>query len=332
MEIVKVDPQDDEALADWHAAFGSGRAAGREHPANWTLPELAVALRKPGAYRLGAYAAVEQGRTTGGALALLPVRDNLRLLEFEIAVPPAQRRHGVGSALYQGILDLARAEGRSSLLTPIVEAYRGKGPTEGAPFAEKRGFTCRNRELHSVLDLPVDPGRLESMARDAAPFHADYQLRTWVGSCPDELVGGYVKLLSQFMAEVPLGDLDYEPHRWDVERLRAEEQKRVDQARTGYITVAIGAGDELVGHTELLVAGHDPGQAYQNDTLVLPSHRGHRLGVAMKAANLKAMTLAHPDRHRVHTFNAEQNAPMMAVNRAMGFRAVERMGEYQREV
>jgi hypothetical protein len=37
----------------------------------------------------------------------------------------------------------------------------------------------------------------------------------------------------------------------------------------------------------------------------------------------------HPDRTQVHTFNAASNAAMVAVNDALGFRAVERMGEWQ---
>jgi GNAT superfamily N-acetyltransferase len=79
----------------------------------------------------------------------------------------------------------------------------------------------------------------------------------------------------------------------------------------------------------LVVAGTDPGRAYQWDTLVLPEHRGHRLGLALKVANLARMQAGHPDRTELHTFNAEDNPPMAAVNDALGFRAVERMGEWQ---
>ena len=88
-------------------------------------------------------------------------------------------------------------------------------------------------------------------------------------------------------------------------------------------------------HTQLIidvVPGRDPGKVFQDDTLVLPRHRGHRLGLALKVANLRAVQRAHPDRRVLHTWNAEENGPMVAVNNAMGFRPVERLGEYQRDL
>jgi hypothetical protein len=51
----------------------------------------------------------------------------------------------------------------------------------------------------------------------------------------------------------------------------------------------------------------------------------------MKVANLRWLQARH-DASIVHTWNAEVNAPMLAVNQAMGFRPVEYLGEWQREV
>jgi GNAT superfamily N-acetyltransferase len=41
---------------------------------------------------------------------------------------------------------------------------------------------------------------------------------------------------------------------------------------------------------------------------------------------------ARHDASIVHTWNAEVNPPMLAVNQALGFRPVEYLGEWQREV
>lgn len=333
MEIVKVDPGDEAALAAWHAALSEGLAAGREWDTSWTLPELAVSLRGPvHAKRWEAYAARDGQRTVGGLLVVLPLRDNLKLLMFEFGVPPAERGRGVGSALYEHVVALAHAEERSSLLVEVTESYQGKESTGGARFAERRGFTCRSRDLHRVLELPVDGARLGELARQAAAHHGDYRLRSWSGPCPDDLLDGYVALKRRFMSEVPLGDMDYEPEQWDAARVRADEERQRGQQRTTYTTVAIAPDGALAGHTVLVVPGHDPGKVFQDDTLVLPPHRGHRLGLALKVANLRAVQRAHPDRRVLHTWNAEANGPMVAVNDAMGFRPVERLGEYQRDL
>lgn len=53
-----------------------------------------------------------------------------------------------------------------------------------------------------------------------------------------------------------------------------------------------------------------------------PAHRGHRLGLAVKLANLDALADVAPSVRRIFTGNARVNAPMIAVNDLMGFEIV----------
>ncbi len=76
----------------------------------------------------------------------------------------------------------------------------------------------------------------------------------------------------------------------------------------------------------------DPGHSYQWDTLVLREHRGLRLGMWIKAANLRAAVDRHPRIRRLTTYNAESNAPMLRVNRAMGFAPVCRETCFEKRV
>ncbi len=52
---------------------------------------------------------------------------------------------------------------------------------------------------------------------------------------------------------------------------------------------------------------------------VFPAHRGRRLGVWMKAANLEWLAADHPQVTRVVTSTAADNEYMLAVNRQVGF-------------
>ena len=79
------------------------------------------------------------------------------------------------------------------------------------------------------------------------------------------------------------------------------------------------ASGRLVAFSELLLAHDTPGEAWQLATLVHPDHRGHRLGLAVKMANLDFLAEQAPAVRLVVTGNAEVNAPMIAVNDLLGF-------------
>ncbi len=68
----------------------------------------------------------------------------------------------------------------------------------------------------------------------------------------------------------------------------------------------------------------------QEDTLVLSEHRGHRLGMLLKAANLAFLQTERPGHPAVTTFNAEENEHMLAVNDALGFVPVVWLGAWKR--
>ena len=73
----------------------------------------------------------------------------------------------------------------------------------------------------------------------------------------------------------------------------------------------------MAAFTDLSSPQHTPEMAYQWDTLMLKEHRGRRLGQLVKAANLRAMLTELPGVRRVVTWNADVNAPLLRVNRAM---------------
>ncbi len=119
--------------------------------------------------------------------------------------------------------------------------------------------------------------------------------------------------------DAPQGDLEMEPQQWDLDRLRAVEAKFGERYAV-YCTGAVhSASGQLVGFTQLMHRRHSPRWAYQWDTLVRSEHRGHRLGVLMKIANLRRLVQESPRTEFVATFNDESNVPMVAVNDMLGF-------------
>jgi RimJ/RimL family protein N-acetyltransferase len=194
------------------------------------------------------------------------------------------------------------------------------------------GFGLALSEVQRELPLPVADEVLAGLADDAAPAHAAYTLRSWSGPVPDELLHGWAEITSTLATEAPTGDLELEPEAVSTEAVREREATIARQGRTKYNTVALSASGEVVAYSDLATTVHEPGRAYQWGTLVHRAHRGHRLGLAVKVANLRLLQRERPDVTRLTTYNAEVNAHMIGVNEALGFRPVARLGDFQKKL
>jgi hypothetical protein len=183
-----------------------------------------------------------------------------------------------------------------------------------------------------VLRLPVAAQHLAGLEADVGTLASGYELVGFGDRVPDELVAGYCALQTAFNAEAPLGELDLEVEHWDEDRVRKSEERAAIQGRHQRRVVAIAPDGSVVALTEMLVAVGEPTDGYQGGTLVLPEHRGHRLGMASKLANLRSYSADFPAVSRVHSWNAEENGPMVAINDALGFKPVEYLAEMQRKV
>lgn len=155
---------------------------------------------------------------------------------------------------------------------------------------------------------------------------------SWRDRCPDEYVESFGGALSRVMSLVPQGDLDLEDRDWTVERVRAAEQRRVQVGLATFESAAVARGGTVVGLTGVRVSMHDPRVAHIGVTMVLPEHRGHRLGLATKLASHRALRAEVPQCRLVTTSNAEVNTHMNAINEAMGYRQLETLVEYHKSV
>jgi hypothetical protein len=197
-------------------------------------------------------------------------------------------------------------------------------------FAESNGFTHANTEVRRELRLPVPDQTLSAWTAEASPHHTGYTIATFVDDVPQELVSSLCHVRNQLGLDAPTGDIVHEEEAMTPEAFLQRQALQREMGVTTYWTLATGADGETVAFTALGVPVDPPDCVYQWGTVVLRGHRGHRLGLAVKAANLAALQADHPERLWVSTQNAETNAPMVAINEKMGFRAVEVMLEFQR--
>lgn len=338
VQITTVDVHDDAAFDAFYRVSDDANRRDRPYGTRWTKPELRAVYRAPSsAYERRFWIGHVDGAAVAVGYLKLPLRDNTDLCELDCAVAPDHQRRGYGRAMVGHLHAEASRTGRRLATCWVFggvldDAGSLVERSPGSHFCTAVGLQQRNTDMHRVLHLPVAEGLLEALAAGAAPHHAAYALTTWSDPCPDEHVAAYCALKEAMVTEVPLGDLELEPERWDEPLLREVEAQLVAMGRTRHVVAAVAADGSIVAHHEVLHAVHDPGRLYNWDTLVLPGHRGHRLGLAMKVSNLRRVQRLHPDGRELHTHNAAQNAPMIAVNDLLGFRPVELVGEWQADL
>jgi RimJ/RimL family protein N-acetyltransferase len=295
-----------------------------------SLEEILHQLR--GEQRSARYAhfvAVEDGADVGYGTVRLPLRDNLFNATISISVLPSWRNQGIGKAFATQILDFVRSEGRTSAVWTVGSPVSGE--SEGCAFSRVLGAKNVLSRLRRELDLTtVDERGLDNLLK--AKFdqrNSEYEVVTWVDRAPDHFVEGVAKLVGRMSTDTPRGELLCESEVWDASRWREKED---DASHSGRGRIAAGAVDRsggLVAFTDIGIWKDEPSVAEQWNTIVEPKHRGHRLGLSVKIANLRHLLREVPGADRLETLNANANTRMIAINELLGFQIVERVDEYQ---
>jgi GNAT superfamily N-acetyltransferase len=321
----EIDPFDEPLFDEWYAVLREGASADSE-AAIVTSPEaLAFSLRDPSPVKTRlAVGAFDGDRVVGAMLFEFRVEDNLDTVEVEIDVPPAERRRGVGTALWNWATTRAAEIGRTIFQTEFGAA------TESAPgmaFATGLGFAVEHVEDHLVVPLPYDEVRLQEL-REAAGEPDGYRLTSWAGVCPPEYLQVYADLRTAMDQDVPTGGMTHENVPWTVERLQVNQERMVKNY-LGLVTMAHTTAGDPAGYTLIWLPRENAEHAQQDDTLVLQDHRGHNLGTHLKLANLDQLAKHRSTQVWLHTWTALTNAPMQKVNARFGFRPVERYYELE---
>lgn len=264
----------------------------------------------------------EDGEALGFALVELPSHDNPHVGLVELHVDLAHRRRGVGRALWSAALDVLRQHGRTTVL---VQARSGS-PMEA--FAAAVGAAPQLTEVRRHQRLrALDQERVAALRRDAERAAAGYRLVGWAGPTPGHLAAAF-GAAQLTLNDAPMGGLDYDDEVWDAERITRRDEAVVAAGLRMHTVLALNADDGPAGFTDVAVS-EDGTYAWQWGTGVAAAHRGHRLGMLLKATMVERLRAAEPALEVVSTWNAESNTHMIGVNDALGYEPVDRMSEWQ---
>ncbi len=245
--------------------------------------------------------------------------DNLNLAGVEITPTDDD----TAAAILGELLRRARDDGRSSVI-----AWGDYTPERHA-FWTGLGAELRYTEQESSLDMAaVDP---QLMAQWIGDGPSDLQLVHWSRRCPEEWIQAMVATANA-MNDAPTDDLEMADTVVDAAMVRTEIAARNARGLEYQGVLAVTAAGEAAGTTEVFVNRHRPAASWQWSTVVLPAHRGRRIGRWLKATMWQRLRATEPEVTGLQTGNAASNAHMLAINTEMGFEPTHLMGCWQSDL
>ncbi|MDO5661571.1 MAG: GNAT family N-acetyltransferase [Brachybacterium sp.] len=278
---------------------------------------------------------MDGGRSIVGLGAVqLPQQENTDTAFLGIGVHPAFRGRGVATALVEeALLPTFRASGRSLITT------WGEIPADGDPddpelpwnrVAARLGASRKNLGVCRTLALPLETALLDELWAEVAEKIAGYSIISWEDAVPERYIVQYGALLRQLELDEPDEDVEYDAPEYTPERIRVMEERRRSTGKRAIVAIAVAPDGTFAGNSEVefqTAAGTTVG--WQENTLVMPEHRGHRLGLALKVTTHRRLAAEAPGLTSLVTWNSHVNPWMIQVNEKLGYEIAFREITYQ---
>lgn len=235
-----------------------------------------------------------------------------------ISVEPTHTRQGIGAALYEAVYAEFLALGGTCLRGRV-----GEGSTAGLAFAERRGYRPTHRIFQSYLEVATfdetpfvevlarvtaQGFRLSTLADEGSTRENLYKLyeldRSASLSLPD-WEGAFLPF-DQYADNIQ-DDPDFDP---------AAKYLAIDSATGAYVGMAglfYDAATRIMTH---------------EFTAVEPAYQGRGIALALKLTTIRHAKAQGAQRLYAH--NHSQNAPILAMNRKLGYQAMPGFWFYER--
>jgi len=324
---------DDAVMREFYDLNRRAELLGRPDAPFWEFSEFLGAYRSPDSgERQELFAAYDGGRMVGNAVLWSFLVDNLDKCFLHVNVDVPERRRGIGRAMVGRLEQIAKDDARSLMMFETTVPFDDREHHAHRRFAEACGYELSDFEVVRHLPLPVPDEQIQAWIDEAAPYHEAYRIETLVGSPPDDLIESLCLLHGQLPVDAPTGVVDFEEEQITPQRFAEMVAATAAMGRARYETVALTPDRQVVAQSTLAVSQEASTVVFQWGTFVHREHRGHRLGLATKAINLRAVQAARDDLTLVTTQNGETNAYMVSINERMGFQPIEISAQFVKRV
>jgi len=250
-----------------------------------------------------------------------------RVMECDLFVRRDHRREGIGSLLLSVIREETAEEGRSLLAWSTFDAAPA-----GDAFSRRLGARVARVNRTSELVLAdADWQMVQAWADAKQARERGYRIEMIDGVFPAHLRADAARF-HHIMQTAPRDDLDIGDVTLDTNDIAELDRALLETGRSRWTAFVRDADGACVGGTEVTFEPWEPTTALQQNTGIDPSHRGLGLAKWVKAAMLERIRHDRPDVERTRTDNAFSNAPMLAINEALGFKVISTRTEWQADV
>lgn len=236
-------------------------------------------------------------------------------------VNKSYRRLGFGTDLLETLVSKVQDEKKT--------VFQGGSILEsGKAFCERHGGKVALTEEERRLTLGEVNWEMLNEWIDEGPRRAEGVTIERFETISEEDLGEYCQIFTETLNQVPKGELEWEAN--ETPETRRSREKRLKLLNQTWTTLITRENDGTIsGLTETF---YQPDQAtllYQGLTSVRKEYRGRGLGKWLKAEMLKYAKRAFPEVKFVVTDSAVTNAPMIAINKRLGFKKHRFWKEYK---
>jgi GNAT superfamily N-acetyltransferase len=239
--------------------------------------------------------------------------NNKHLAILEISLLPEYRRKGIGRKLLVKAYRFAKESGKGVL---ILNTSEPSGRSFIKEIGAQEALTSAENRLHMN---EVDWEMMESWSKDG-PVRSDGSMIQFFSTVPEEIVEPYCVFFTEVANQAPLDELDINDLILTPETLRKMESDREAMGLVQLVAITTESNGDISGLTEITYRPERETMLSQGLTGVQEIYRGKGLGKWLKAAMLLQIRKDFPKVKIVSTGNANSNAPMLAINKMMGFK------------